>query len=145
MGVGGILLEGTQNDAKTGALLSTNTWTYKPPNFHDIPEVFTIEMLDLENQRSNNCWGGPLSCLTCCLGCNSMEPITKSKTKIKSSKALGEPPLLAAYAVMGALRQAIQAARAKKSIVNLETPLNPEQVSRLCWEKHVSLTEMRKE
>jgi len=143
MGLGHILLEGTKHHKDTGALLTTNTWTYKPPNFHDIPEEFVVEMVDLKSK--DNCWGCMFGCVSCCVGCmgNTADKPSKINPKMKSSKALGEPPLLLSYTIMCALRHAIRAVRGKEFVVNLVQPVTPEQVSALCWGEYTNFMDLK--
>ncbi len=64
--------------SERGELLSHSPTTYKIPNIHDVPEVFNVDYLDIEN------------------------PVN-----IAGSKATGEPPLLLAISVWTAIKHAI--------------------------------------
>ena len=77
--------------------MSDGTWEYKPPLYNDIPEEFNIELLkDSPNPKG-----------------------------VRSSKAVGEPPLLLAVTALGATRAAIRASRlerGKRSLFALNIP-----------------------
>jgi len=76
-GMGWLTNEELRWDAK-GNLLSHSPTTYKIPNIGDVPEVFNVDWIDVEN---------PLN--------------------IRSSKAVGEPPLLLAISVFMAIKNAL--------------------------------------
>ncbi|MEO8218221.1 MAG: xanthine dehydrogenase molybdopterin binding subunit [Acidobacteriota bacterium] len=79
-GMGWVTTEDLQYSA-AGELLSHSPTTYKIPNVQDVPAVFNVEYLDLEN------------------------PVN-----IAGSKATGEPPLLLAISVWTAIKQALASA-----------------------------------
>src|SRR6266850_6507926 len=64
--------------APTGELLSHSPTTYKIPNIQDLPPVFNVDWIDVEN------------------------PVN-----IRSSKAVGEPPLLLGISVWCAVKNAL--------------------------------------
>jgi xanthine dehydrogenase large subunit len=76
-GMGWLTNEEMRFDAK-GNLLSHSPTTYKIPNIGDVPEVFNVDWIDVEN------------------------PVN-----IRSSKAVGEPPLLLAISVFCAIKNAL--------------------------------------
>ncbi len=80
-GMGWLTNEELRWDAK-GNLLSHSPTTYKIPNIGDVPEVFNVDWIDVEN---------PLN--------------------IRSSKAVGEPPLLLAISVFMAIKNALGGAK----------------------------------
>ncbi|XP_019856500.1 PREDICTED: xanthine dehydrogenase/oxidase-like [Amphimedon queenslandica] len=83
MGLGYFLTEKVIYDTDTGALLTHNTWEYKPPTTKDIPIDFRIELLK-----------------------NAPNP-----TGVLGSKAVGEPPLCMSSAALYAVKRAIESAR----------------------------------
>jgi len=112
MGVGQVQNEGVDFDKATGRLLTDNTWTYKPPIACDIPEHFTVELVDGRKDRVNNpVVSAVMALLTPILGCCAIpwKP-TKTKKIYKSAKGIGEPPLLLASAVQSAVYEAMVAA-----------------------------------
>jgi xanthine dehydrogenase large subunit len=80
-GMGWLTNEELRWDAK-GNLLSHSPTTYKIPNIGDVPEVFNVDWIDVEN------------------------PVN-----IRSSKAVGEPPLLLAISVFMAVKNALGGGR----------------------------------
>lgn len=106
IGVGHFLTEGLEYDTETGALLTFDTWEYKPPQCMDIPITWSTSFLaDVENP-----------------------------TGFHGSKAIGEPPILMSASVFFALKQAIYASRADAKIqgwVQLDAPASPAQVRQL--------------
>src|SRR5207253_3987642 len=80
-GMGWLTNEELRWDAK-GNLLSHSPTTYKIPNIGDVPAVFNVDWIDAEN---------PLN--------------------IRSSKAVGEPPLLLAISVFMAIKNALGGAK----------------------------------
>jgi xanthine dehydrogenase large subunit len=76
-GMGWLTNEELRRDAK-GNLLSHSPTTYKIPNIQDVPPVFNVDWIDAEN---------PLN--------------------IRSSKAVGEPPLVLAISVWMAVKNAL--------------------------------------
>jgi len=127
MGVGNCLLEGTEYDSSTGALLTDNTWTYKPPLATDVPEDFTVELVDMTKERLNNpikdCLMPVVGGLMGMLGM-PWKP-TKTPKIFKSAKAIGEPPVLLAAAVQSALYDAVRAARGPLPDLRLPMPAKP--------------------
>jgi xanthine dehydrogenase large subunit len=80
-GMGWLTNEELRWDAK-GNLLSHSPTTYKIPNIGDVPQIFNVDWIDVEN---------PLN--------------------IRSSKAVGEPPLLLAISVFMAVKNALGGAK----------------------------------
>jgi xanthine dehydrogenase large subunit len=76
-GMGWVTTEDLRYDEK-GVLLSHSPTTYKIPNVNDVPEVFNVDWIDVEN------------------------PVTVGR-----SKAVGEPPLLMAISVWCAVKHAL--------------------------------------
>lgn len=76
-GMGWLTNEELRRDAK-GNLLSHSPTTYKIPNIQDVPPIFNVDWIDAEN---------PLN--------------------IRSSKAVGEPPLVLAISVWMAVKNAL--------------------------------------
>jgi len=83
MGLGLWTSEEVKHNPETGALLTMNTWEYKPPAAKDIPQDFRVSML--KNARN------PMGVL--------------------SSKATGEPALLLSISVLFAIWDALNASR----------------------------------
>lgn len=112
MGMGQILTEGMRFDRETGAVLTDNTWTYKPPIASDVPEEFIVELVDMEGQRVDTNAAHMQNTLYSTMGAVGVTGKTTSvDKKLKSAKATGEPPLLLCLSVHAALRAAITAAR----------------------------------
>eukprot|EP00456_Euglypha_rotunda_P039406 TRINITY_DN3035_c0_g3_i3.p1 TRINITY_DN3035_c0_g3~~TRINITY_DN3035_c0_g3_i3.p1 ORF type:complete len:476 (+),score=82.44 TRINITY_DN3035_c0_g3_i3:136-1563(+) len=106
MGLGEVLREQELID-KDGKVLTTNTWTYKPPGARDVPERFVVELIQNE----------------------------KFEKGILSGKASGEPPLVLAMSIAMAVRFAIQSARADaglKDWVRLDIPMTPDVIATAC-------------
>ncbi|HYR27322.1 MAG TPA: molybdopterin cofactor-binding domain-containing protein, partial [Thermoanaerobaculia bacterium] len=76
-GMGWVTTEELRYDDK-GVLLSHSPTTYKIPNINDVPEVFNVDWIDVEN------------------------PVN-----VAQSKAVGEPPLLMAISVWTAVKHAL--------------------------------------
>jgi xanthine dehydrogenase/oxidase len=83
MGIGCYLSEDIIFDDKTGRILNDGTWEYKPPTTKDIPIDWRIHLL----------------------------PDTPNPSGIRSSKAVGEPPISLSVGVLLANKLAIQSAR----------------------------------
>ena len=82
-----------------------NTWTYKPPGINDIPENFTVELLDFEHDRVNNGFGAVFPCLRRVLKCcGPLKNPTMGAKRYRSNRAMGEPPMMTVTAVGSALR-----------------------------------------
>ncbi len=109
MAMGYHLTENIVFDPSTGALLSNNTWEYKPPLACDIPVSFNVSLLP---NAPNQAPGG-----------------------ILRSKAVGEPPCTMASVVFLAARSAVAAARADAGTTGffaLPSPATPEQLQLAC-------------
>ncbi|XP_068204498.1 xanthine dehydrogenase/oxidase-like isoform X2 [Palaemon carinicauda] len=107
MGQGMFTMEEPIYDPVSGQRLTNSTWTYKPPLAQDIPIDFRVTLL----QDSPNPLGFQLS------------------------KVTGEPPLVLAFSVVMALRQAVASARADGGTTGwfqMDTPLTVEKLQRLC-------------
>lgn len=112
MGMGQCTTEGFEFDKATGKLLTTNTWKYKPPIACDLPEEFAVDLLDMRKQRLDNpVLKGVKTCAGGLLGCLGVPwASTKTSSAFKSSKAIGEPPVLLASSVQSAMHAAVAAA-----------------------------------
>jgi len=141
MGLGQWLLEGANWDPTTGRLLSDNTWTYKVPTMYDTPQEFDVQMIDFQGQRATNGWSGAFA-VAKVVAPMPYKPHASSDVRgfNRSSRALGEPPLLMSSAIHSAMRQAVSAARCPLDgspdphpNFNMPTPATPEAVSELCW------------
>ncbi len=97
-GMGWLTLEELRWD-KEGRLATKGASTYKLPSFSELPEVFNTNLLE-----------------------KAAEPDV-----IYGSKAVGEPPLMLAFSVREALRDAV-AAFGNKEVVHLASPATPEAV-----------------
>jgi xanthine dehydrogenase large subunit len=97
-GVGWLTLEELLWDAQ-GRLATAGASTYKLPSWPELPEIFNVTMLE-----------------------RATEPGV-----IFGSKAVGEPPLMLAFSVREALREAI-AAFGDGGVVTLDSPATPERV-----------------
>jgi len=112
MGLGQILQEGLTYDPETGANLSDNTWTYKPPIATDIPESFIVELVDLEGKReetSGHTWQKRMMAGLTAAG--QAGRVTTGNRKYRSSKAIGEPPVLLSVSIYAAIQEAVRAFR----------------------------------
>lgn len=145
MGLGQWLLEGANWDPETGKLLSDNTWTYKIPTMYDTPEVFDLQMVDFHGQRATNGWSGAFAFAKMVAPMPYKPHNSEVRGYNRSSRALGEPPLLMSSVIHSAIRQAVSAARCPldggadpQSNYNLPTPANAEAVSGLCWSGNLS-------
>ena len=76
-----------------GALLSYGTWLYKPPETKTIPVDFRVGLVDNEGKTVEHKG-------------HRLDP-----SAVKSSKGIGEPPLVMGNSVFFAIRQAVAAAR----------------------------------
>jgi len=102
------------------------------------PDEFIVELVDLEGSRINNGWG----CIKYCTDACSPNKIRGSNPLYRSSKSMGEPPLLLAYSILSALRWAVLAARSPLMVHPLfamPLPARPDLVSALCWHKYINL------
>jgi len=136
MGLGQMLLEQRLHDPTNGQLLSTNTWTYKPPTISDIPENFVVNIVDLRSQETNNGWDWVLGGLGSTLPALGLfhKSYTKGSRAFKSSRATGEPPVLFSYAILSALRNAVLATgRQDPKKIVMPIPCTPEEVAGLTW------------
>ncbi|XP_021699034.1 xanthine dehydrogenase isoform X2 [Aedes aegypti] len=108
MGLGYYLNESLQYDPQTGALLTNNTFTYKPPGPKDIPTDFRVKLY--QNSKHN-----PAEALR--------------------SKPTGEPAFSVAVSVLFALRQALMSARKDANLrtewIQLGQPSNAENILHL--------------
>jgi xanthine dehydrogenase large subunit len=85
--------------AADGTLLSHSPTTYKIPNIQDVPEVFNVDWIDNDTNQVN----------------------------IRSSKAVGEPPLLLAISVWCAVKNALSFVSGGE-IPKLNAPATPEEI-----------------
>jgi xanthine dehydrogenase large subunit len=97
-GVGWLTIEELLWDAK-GRVATAGASTYKLPSWSEVPEVFNVATLDRATQPD----------------------------VVMGSKAVGEPPLMLAFSVREAIREAI-AAFGHDQIVGLDSPATPERV-----------------
>jgi xanthine dehydrogenase large subunit len=100
-GVGWLTLEELLWDSK-GRLSTAGASTYKLPSWSEMPEVFNVDMLERAAQPG----------------------------VIMGSKAVGEPPLMLAFSVREALREAVAAFTAgpDPAVVSFESPATPERI-----------------
>ncbi len=96
-GMGWVTTEELRYDDK-GVLLSHSPTTYKIPNINDVPEVFNVDWIDVDN------------------------PIN-----VRGSKAVGEPPLLMAISIWCAVKNALQSV-ANGDIARLRLPATNEEI-----------------
>ena len=97
-GVGWLTIEELLWDAK-GRVSTGGASTYKLPSWSEVPEVFNVDMLEHATQPG----------------------------VVMGSKAVGEPPLMLAFSVREALRDAI-AAFGDAAAFELDSPATPERV-----------------
>jgi len=105
-GLGYYMHEEPLMDAR-GADRTQGVWEYKPPMAAEMPREFSVELL-----RDN--------------------PFPKG---ILGSKAVGEPPFMLAYSVLGAVKKAIGSARkdaGAPQVFNLPMPCTPDALQRAC-------------
>jgi len=86
----------------TGALLTHAPSTYKIPTANDVPDALHVQLFDNRNPHDT----------------------------IHRSKAVGEPPLLLAFSVWLAIRQAVAAALGPGADPRLDAPATPEAILR---------------
>ncbi|CAM5320067.1 dehydrogenase [Streptomyces avidinii] len=103
-GAGWLTLEDMRWDAgdgpNRGRLLTQAASTYKLPSFSEMPEEFNVKLLENATEEG----------------------------AVYGSKAVGEPPLMLAFSVREALRQAAAAFRPAGISVELASPATPEAV-----------------
>jgi xanthine dehydrogenase large subunit len=103
-GVGWLTLEDLRWDESDGdsrgRLLTQAASTYKLPSFSEMPEVFNVQLLEHAHEDG----------------------------AVYGSKAVGEPPLMLAFSVREALRQAAAAFGAPGISLELASPATPEAV-----------------
>jgi len=90
----------TSNGPGRGRVATQAASTYKIPSFSEMPEVFNVALLDKAHEEG----------------------------AVYGSKAVGEPPLMLAFSVREALRQAIAAFGVQGRSVTLASPATPEAV-----------------
>jgi xanthine dehydrogenase large subunit len=83
-----------------GKLGTAGASTYKLPSWSEMPEVFNVEMLQRATQPG----------------------------VVMGSKAVGEPPLMLAFSVREAIRDAVAAFGSGDSVVSFDSPATPERV-----------------
>ncbi|MED5617807.1 xanthine dehydrogenase molybdopterin binding subunit [Ideonella sp. BN130291] len=101
-GMGWLTTEELVWHATTGALLTHAPSTYKIPTANDVPEALQVQLFDNRNAHDS----------------------------IHRSKAVGEPPLLLAFSVWLALRNAVAAALGPDADPRLDAPATPEAILR---------------
>ena len=84
---------------RTDASALPGASTYKLPSWSEMPEVFNVDVLE-----------------------RATEPGV-----VMGSKAVGEPPLMLAFSVREAIRDAV-AAFGNQDVVSFDSPLTPERV-----------------
>lgn len=90
-----------ESDGPTrGRLATQSASTYKLPSFSEMPEVFNVSLLEHAHEEG----------------------------AVYGSKAVGEPPLMLAFSVREALRQAAAAFGPRGTSVDLASPATPEAV-----------------
>lgn len=103
-GTGWLTLEDLRWDTSDGPgrgrVATQAASTYKIPSFSEMPEVFNVALLDKAHEEG----------------------------VVYGSKAVGEPPLMLAFSVREALRQAVAAFGPEGSSVQLASPATPEAV-----------------
>ncbi|MEV8123045.1 xanthine dehydrogenase molybdopterin binding subunit [Streptomyces sp. NPDC085944] len=103
-GAGWLTLEDLRWDTgdgpNRGRLLTQAASTYKLPSFSEMPEEFNVTLLENATEEG----------------------------AVFGSKAVGEPPLMLAFSVREALRQAAAAFGPKGTVVELASPATPEAV-----------------
>lgn len=99
-GAGWLTLEDLRWDDGDGRLLTQSASTYKLPSLSEMPEVFNVTLL----------------------------PHAREDGVVHGSKAVGEPPLMLAFCVREALRQAVAAFGPAGRSVELASPATPEAV-----------------
>ncbi|NIK55154.1 xanthine dehydrogenase molybdopterin binding subunit [Kribbella shirazensis] len=99
-GAGWLTLEDLRWDATSGRLSTQAASTYKLPSFSEMPEVFNVRLLEKAHEEG----------------------------AVYGSKAVGEPPLMLAFSVREALRQAAAAFGPAGTSVDLPSPATPEAV-----------------
>ncbi len=103
-GAGWLTLEDLRWDNSTGAargrLATQAASTYKLPSFSEMPEVFNVTLMQNATEEG----------------------------AVYGSKAVGEPPLMLAFSVREALRQAAAAFGPAGTSVDLASPATPEAV-----------------
>lgn len=97
-GVGWLTLEELLWDAK-GRVSTGGASTYKLPSWSEVPDVFNVDLLERATQPS----------------------------VVMGSKAVGEPPLMLAFSVREALREAV-AAFGHGDAVTFDSPATPERI-----------------
>ncbi len=99
-GVGWLTLEDLRWDEEDGRLATQSASTYKLPSFSEMPEVFNVALLEDATETG----------------------------AVHGSKAVGEPPLMLAFSVREALRQAAAAFGPPGTSLELASPATPEAV-----------------
>ena len=90
---------------QSGRLLTSGPATYKIPTIGDAPPIFNVELLpDSPNKEAT----------------------------VFRSKAVGEPPLMLAISVWGAIKDAISSISEYASSPKLDTPATPERILEAC-------------
>jgi xanthine dehydrogenase large subunit len=105
-GMGWLTMEQLLWDQDTGRLLTMAPTTYKIPTANDVPADFRVELF--ENASSVD--------------------------TIHLSKAVGEPPLLLAFSVLLAIRDAISSVGGHRVDPQLRAPATPEEILRVVRE-----------
>eukprot|EP00746_Dinoflagellata_sp_MGD_P147067 gnl/MRDRNA2_/MRDRNA2_79451_c0_seq4.p1 gnl/MRDRNA2_/MRDRNA2_79451_c0~~gnl/MRDRNA2_/MRDRNA2_79451_c0_seq4.p1 ORF type:complete len:886 (+),score=133.74 gnl/MRDRNA2_/MRDRNA2_79451_c0_seq4:98-2659(+) len=109
MGLGAMTSEEVLYNPRTSRFMNDNTWRYKLPVARDLPMDFRVEL--------TNCGEHPFG-----QGVGNGSAHHESNRRLLSSRATGEPPLLAASAVLSALRASVAAFGDGRSFVQLPAP-----------------------
>ena len=83
-----------------GSVGTAGASTYKLPSWSEMPEVFNVDMLERATQPD----------------------------VVMGSKAVGEPPLMLAFSVREAIREAVAAFGDGDPVVSFDSPATPERV-----------------
>ncbi len=111
MGIGNVLTE--QSVFVDGFEKAVNTWDYKIPGASSIPEEFNVILFPRE----------------------TVTDVPPNPNLVKSSKAIGEPPLVLASSVFFAVKHAILANRqqmGESGWFGLASPATPQRIRQAC-------------
>merc|ERR1712086_1087258 len=103
----------------TSRMVNDNTWRYKLPLARDLPMDFRVEVTNCMEETSTED--------------GDHDPQhSRSHRRLLSSRATGEPPLLAATAVLSALRSSVMAFGNGQSFVELPVPCSVDALRTEC-------------
>eukprot|EP00742_Colponemidia_sp_Colp-10_P006408 GILJ01006866.1.p1 GENE.GILJ01006866.1~~GILJ01006866.1.p1 ORF type:complete len:1354 (+),score=235.07 GILJ01006866.1:130-4062(+) len=115
IGLGYVMTEYLDINGSTGRLENNGTWEYKPVFARDIPVEFNVTLLN----------------------------DTPNPSGILRSKASAEPPVMLAFSVLFAIKNAIAAARQESGLngpFNLDVPATPKRIQQACKVKSDQMT-----